>query len=76
MKQRMYDFLAELVPRSMRGKELGRGNYSMGAMYLLSVEYEHVTIVEPKDANQPFANNPITVSFKTNNCILPHTVIP
>jgi hypothetical protein len=71
MKQRMYDFLAELVPRSMRGKELGRGNYLFGAISLLSVEYEHVTIVEPKDENQPFGNNTITVSFKTNNCQTP-----
>src|ERR1700733_10110979 len=43
MKQRMYDFLGELVPNSMRGKELRRMASAMGAISLFLIEYEHVT---------------------------------
>jgi hypothetical protein len=72
MKQRMYDFLAELAPGSVRGKELGQHMETMGAISLSSVEYEHVTISELQDANQPFGNNnTITVTFKNDNCQMP-----
>jgi hypothetical protein len=68
MKQRMYSFLAELVPYSMRGKELNQGAMVMGIMSTLFVEYEHVTVVETRDDNQPCGNNTITVTFKNGNC--------
>src|SRR4029077_4349909 len=42
MKKRMYEFLADLVPDSMRGNELGQGTIMMGAVSISSVEYEHV----------------------------------
>ena len=72
MKQRMYDFLGDLVPSPMRGKELGRRMEAMGAISVSSVEYEHVTVSELADANQPFGhNNTITVRFKNGECLDP-----
>lgn len=63
MKRRMYDFLADLIPAAMRGKELGK--LMVGIVSF--VEYEHVTIGELQHANQPFGrDNTITVTFK--NC--------
>jgi hypothetical protein len=69
MKKRMYEFLGDLVPDSVRGNELGRGTIMMGAVSISSVEYEHVRISELQSANQPFDKNTITVSFK--NCETP-----
>jgi hypothetical protein len=70
MKQRMYEFLADLVPAAMRGKELRRGAFMSGLSSMSSVEYEHVTIHELQYAAQPFArDNTITVTFK--NCETP-----
>jgi hypothetical protein len=69
MKKRMYEFLGDLVPDSMRGNELGRGTIMMGAVSISSVEYEHVTVSELQSANHPFDKNTITVSFK--NCETP-----
>ena len=67
MKKRMYDFLADVVPAAMRGKELRRGAFMSGLSSMSSVEYEHVTIHEFQYANQPFdSNNIITVTF--NQC--------
>jgi hypothetical protein len=72
MKQRMYDFLAEVVPASMRGKESGRGIVQMGALSMSFIEYEHITISEPQDANQPFRkDHTITVTFKSYDCQRP-----
>ena len=65
MKQYMYAFLAELVPDSMRGKELGRGMSMTGAFSTIGfVEYEHVTIVETYFGS----NNTISVRFKNSTC--------
>jgi len=67
MKRRMYDFLADVVPAAMRGKELGRSGFMSGMISISSVQYEHVTINEFQYANQPFrADNTITLTFK--NC--------
>ena len=70
MKKRMYDFLRDAVPAALRGKEQGRGIIMLGAISLLSIDYEHVMIGEAQHANQPFdRNNTITVTFK--NCETP-----
>lgn len=67
MKRRMYDFLADLVPAAMRGKELGRMIEISGMISISSVEYEHITIHELQYANQSFGrDNTITLTFK--NC--------
>jgi hypothetical protein len=67
MKQRMYDFLGELVPDTMRGKELRRMMSQMGVMSISWVEYEHVTISEL----QGTSNDTITVTFKNADCPSP-----
>ncbi len=63
--QQMRDFLAELVPASMRGKELNRGMMHMGLAWFSIVEYEHVMIVETGHGD---TRNPTTVRFKTEGC--------
>lgn len=70
MKEKMYAFLADLVPDSMRGEETGRGIIALGAISLSTVEYEHVMIIEAQYANQPF-DNKITVRFKNPACRQP-----
>ena len=67
MKRRMCDFLADLVPASMRGKELARSMFMSGMISISSVQYEYVAINGLHYADQPFSsNNTITVTFK--NC--------
>jgi hypothetical protein len=68
MKQRMYDFLAELVPAPIRGKELRRSASVMGTMSVSFVEYEHITISEFQRADQWSGDNTITVTFKNDAC--------
>jgi hypothetical protein len=62
-KQEMEAFLLDLVPSSMRGKELGRFAGMTGAFSGFSgVRYEHVTI------SQPDRSETMTVSFKNDDC--------
>lgn len=68
MSQRMYAFLADLVPGSLRGKEVNRHAMVMGAMSVVSIEYEHVTVAELQHAGEPFGRNTITVTFKNEGC--------
>ena len=68
MKQRMYDFLADLVPDSIRGGEVNRGVMAMGALSMIFVLYEKVTINELQ-AGEPFSNdNHITITFRRDDC--------
>ena len=67
MRQKMHAFLAELVPNTMRGKEIGRGQGTSGAFYTVSsVIYEQVTITEVASGNT--SSNAITVQFKKAAC--------
>jgi hypothetical protein len=62
-KQEMEAFLLDLVPSSMRGKELGRFAGMTGAFSGSSgVRYEHVTI------SQPDRSETMTLSFKSDDC--------
>jgi hypothetical protein len=63
--QQMQDFLADLVPNSVRGKELSRMMEQMGLAWASIVEYEHATIVETGHGD---TRNPTTVRFKTEGC--------
>jgi hypothetical protein len=58
-------FLGELIPASVRGKELSRMMSQMGLAWASFVEYEHVTIVESGHGD---TRNPTTVQFKTEGC--------
>ena len=66
-KQQMYNFLADLVPASMRGKELRRWLSALGTNSLSAIEYEHFTISELQDANHPVGKT-ITVRFNNDSC--------
>ena len=73
MKRKMYAFLGDLVPDSMRGKEMGRYVLIMGAFSVSTVEYEHVMISEANYANEAFDSirNTITVRFHSVACQQP-----
>ena len=70
MKQRMYDFLAEVVPASMRGKELRRMAQVSGTISLTSVDYEYVTISELQVGDH-HDRGTITLRFKNYDCQRP-----
>jgi hypothetical protein len=69
MKQRMYSFLAEVVPASMRGKELMRGVTQMGLATISWIEYENIRISEFQHGDEAFSkDHTITVTFKSYDC--------
>jgi len=57
-------FLADLVPGSMRGKELSRMAEQVGLPWISIIEYERVTISE----SGSHTRGPTTVRFKTEGC--------
>jgi len=63
--QAVDDFLARLVPFSLRGKELSRHHSFMGAPSESSVEYENVTISETFQAQR---RTGVTVAFPKEEC--------
>jgi hypothetical protein len=66
-RRQMYAFLSELVPDSIRGKELGRMAQQMSLISLQSVDYENVSIGELSYGNDSFRDT-ITVRFKNAGC--------
>jgi hypothetical protein len=68
-RQRMYDFLADLVPASVRGKQSGGLTEVFSLTSLSTVEYENVTVSEIQNGNQP--DNTITIRFKKAGCQTP-----
>jgi hypothetical protein len=67
-KQQMQDFLLDLVPAAMRGKELNRMLSSFGAFSVSMIMYEHLMISETHLAGQPGRGETITVNFKDDDC--------
>jgi glutamate synthase domain-containing protein 1 len=63
--QAVDDFLAELVPLKMRGKELGRLMESYGAPSVSRVEYENVAIADTLQAQRRIG---VTVTFTKEEC--------
>lgn len=63
--QAVYDFLAELVPLIMRGKEMGRATAAVGAPSVSMVQYENVTISESLQGRR---RTGITVTFANEKC--------
>jgi hypothetical protein len=68
-KQKMYDFLAEIVPPAMRGLK-GRAMISTTGLILISfTEYENVAIREIQTGANPYTkDNTIAVTFKNEPC--------
>jgi hypothetical protein len=63
--QAIDDFLAELIPLTMRGKELGRLAMAFGVPSSSTIEYENVAIVE---AFQGRRRTGVTVTFTKEEC--------
>jgi hypothetical protein len=66
-KRHMYEFLAEAVPASIRGKEGQRFSFISGMLSMSSIEYENVTVAESHGGSSP-RDNTITLIFKTYGC--------
>jgi hypothetical protein len=62
------DFLLKLLPLSMRGKELGKIAYAVGAPSVLVTQYENVTISE---AFQGQGRTGVMVIFTNEKCSEP-----
>jgi hypothetical protein len=69
-KQRMYDFLADLVPAAMRGKEVMRLYEQFGLPSQMTTEYENVTVSEIQNDAEP-EDGTITIKFKNAGCQTP-----
>jgi hypothetical protein len=63
--QAVDDFLVELVPVTMRGKELGRMVEALGAPSVSQIDYENVTISELRQGGR---RTGVTVKFKNEEC--------
>jgi hypothetical protein len=71
-KQRMYDFLADLVPASVRGKQSGGLTEVFSLTSLSTVEYENVSVIEIQTGTQAESkDNTITIRFKNAGCQTP-----
>lgn len=68
MSRRMYEFLADLIPESVRGKKLRGWVMVSGLSTLFFEEYENVTIADPRRRGEPYGSSMITVTFKRPNC--------
>jgi hypothetical protein len=62
------DILLELVPMSMRGKQLNSGMSQMGLSSVKFTVYEHVVISEFGNANDVVQPNRVSVSFSRDEC--------
>jgi hypothetical protein len=60
------DILAEIVPLSMRGKELGGMSQQMSLQGISTIDYENVSIAGPFTGNRRTA---LIVRFKTPDCL-------
>jgi hypothetical protein len=58
----------ELVPPSMRGKEIGTGALSLSRASVRLIGYEHVDISEPQDPDHPGQRTAVTITFKRPDC--------
>ena len=72
MKQQVDEVLQEVVPASMRGKEISSGVIEAGALSFLLIEYEHVTITELLQNEIPTS---VTVAFKEEGCEMPKVIL-
>jgi hypothetical protein len=63
--QAVDDFLGELVPLTMRGKELMSTVEAVGAPSFSTVRYENVTITE---SMQDLRRTKVTVTFRNEEC--------
>jgi hypothetical protein len=67
LRQRMYDFLADLVPPSERGKAGQTMYFRSGLNSMMTTEYENVTVSEGQNDSHPETGT-ITIKFKNAGC--------
>jgi hypothetical protein len=70
LRQRMQDFLADLVPASERGKDGGTIHFQSGLISQMTTEYENVIVSEVKNDTEP-ERGTITIRFKNVGCQAP-----
>ena len=70
MSRHMYEFLASLIPQSIRGREMGVRVTGAGLNALFKSDYEKMTITELRRIGEAFGTTTITVHFKDPNCDL------
>jgi len=63
--QAIDDLLTELIPSTIRGKELMRMYEAMGALSISIVQYQNVTISESRQGER---RTGVTVTFKNEDC--------
>jgi len=62
------EVIDELVPLSVRGKDIGVGVLSLSRASLRFTEYEHVTISEPQDPDHPGRRTGVVITFNRPDC--------
>jgi hypothetical protein len=67
-KQRIEEVLDEVVPASMRGKEINKGTFMSGLLSVSMTIYEHLTISESNNGQR---GTGITVTFNDSGCPKP-----
>lgn len=67
MNRRMYAFLLELVPDSMRGKLIGSFVTQSGMNSMKMTDYEHIAIAETSNGTNPYSGT-IALTFKGGDC--------
>jgi hypothetical protein len=58
----------ELVPPSLRGKEINQGVMAAGRIAVSFTEYEHISISEPLDPDHAGRRTSVTITFKRPDC--------
>jgi hypothetical protein len=67
-QQQVDDILLQLVPMSVRGKELGSGFNFVGRASIKFTDYEHVSLGEPQGPDRPGGRTGVSVTFKLDEC--------
>lgn len=62
------EVIDELVPPSVRGKEIGTGALSLSRASVRLIGYERVDISEPQDPDHPGQRTAVTITFKRPDC--------
>jgi hypothetical protein len=67
-KQQVDEVIDELVPPSVRGKEIGTGALSLSRASVRLIGYDHLDIAEPQDPDHPGQRTGVTITFKRPDC--------
>jgi hypothetical protein len=62
------EVIDELVPPSVRGKEISKGVASAARISVSFTDYENIAIAEPQDPDHPGQRTSVTITFKRADC--------